>query len=124
MTAEHKRIGHETRIGPSPKQRERDQTKALDRQLAQAREDSKRRKEQEADLKERYGEDLIDFGGAYFGPDIAGWVVVVRGERISRDEVRPKFTQALVDVMENQPVELKGEWLNIFLKEITDFSKG
>lgn len=125
MTREHPRFGHDTRIGPSPQQREEEQEKILLGKIDPTFKYLNNRHEAETALKEKYGEDLFDFGRAYFGTGIGfGNWVVVRGQRIPKDEVRPKFTHALVEVIENQPSELKGEWLNIFLKEITDFSRG
>ena len=122
MTHENQHFDQNTLIGPGREQRKRDQERALRRGADQAIEGLNRHRKMEIDLKECYGEDLTDFGRAYFDAGYGGYVVV-RGKRTSKDDIRPKFATALTEALESQPPELKGAWLNNYLKDITDFAK-
>lgn len=104
-------------VGPTPERQLEEHKKLLEQQMERvvARVNYERQVKEEFDNK--YGPDLADYAASYMDRGQNGFIHL-RGQSVSRDEVRPLFARELTRAISAQPEEQREQWLETFLKEV------
>lgn len=111
-------------IGPTTEMQRRSQKEALDLACEELTVKINRVRELETTLKDKYGDDLVDFGQAYserIRPGSHG-LVHLQMQMVEVKEVRPLFAKALTEKLMAQPEESRVDWLDNFLKDLDKLS--